>query len=45
MCIGMAASAASLVLAGGAGVERSILPHGRVMIHQPWVRRYLPGRV
>jgi ATP-dependent Clp protease protease subunit len=37
-CIGMAASAASLILAGGEAGERSILPHGRVMIHQPWVQ-------
>jgi ATP-dependent Clp protease protease subunit len=37
-CIGMAASAASLVLAGGEAGSRSILPHGRVMIHQPWVQ-------
>ena len=37
-CIGMAASAASLILAGGADGSRSILPHGRVMIHQPWVQ-------
>lgn len=37
-CIGMAASAASLILAGGAEGGRSILPHGRVMIHQPWVQ-------
>lgn len=37
-CIGMAASAASLILAGGESGERSILPHGRVMIHQPWVQ-------
>lgn len=37
-CIGMAASAASLILAGGADGGRSILPHGRVMIHQPWVQ-------
>jgi ATP-dependent Clp protease protease subunit len=34
-CIGMAASAASLILAGGESGHRSILPHGRVMIHQP----------
>lgn len=34
-CIGMAASAASLILAGGEAGGRSILPHGRVMIHQP----------
>lgn len=37
-CIGMAASAASLILAGGADGSRNILPHGRVMIHQPWVQ-------
>jgi ATP-dependent Clp protease protease subunit len=37
-CIGMAASAASLILAGGEAGSRSILPHGRVMIHQPWVQ-------
>jgi ATP-dependent Clp protease protease subunit len=37
-CIGMAASAASLILAGGEAGQRSILPHGRVMIHQPWVQ-------
>jgi ATP-dependent Clp protease protease subunit len=37
-CIGMAASAASLILAGGEEGSRSILPHGRVMIHQPWVQ-------
>jgi ATP-dependent Clp protease protease subunit len=36
-CIGMAASAASLILAGGAEGSRSILPHGRVMIHQPHI--------
>lgn len=36
-CIGMAASAASLILAGGAEGHRSILPHGRVMIHQPHI--------
>lgn len=34
-CIGMAASAASLILAGGERGSRSILPNGRVMIHQP----------
>ena len=37
-CIGMAASAASLILAGGEEGSRSILPHGRVMIHQPWIQ-------
>jgi len=36
-CIGMAASAAALILAGGEAGQRSILPHGRVMIHQPHI--------
>jgi ATP-dependent Clp protease protease subunit len=36
-CIGVAASAAALILAGGEAGSRSILPHGRVMIHQPHV--------
>ncbi len=34
-CIGMAASAASLLLAAGAPGKRTILPHAEVMIHQP----------
>ena len=34
-CIGMAASMGSLLLA--AGVKRYILPHARVMLHQPLV--------
>ncbi len=36
-CIGMAASAAAVILAGGVSGSRAILPHGRVMIHQPHV--------
>ncbi len=36
-CIGMAASAAAVILTGGTAGSRSILPHGRVMIHQPHV--------
>jgi len=35
VCIGMAASAASLILANGAKGKRLILPHAEVMIHQP----------
>jgi ATP-dependent Clp protease, protease subunit len=35
VCIGMAASAASLTLAAGAKGKRFILPHAEVMIHQP----------
>ena len=34
-CMGIAASMGSLLLAGGAEGQRSILPHARVMIHQP----------
>jgi ATP-dependent Clp protease protease subunit len=36
-CIGMAASAAAVILAGGEAGSRAILPHGRVMIHQPHI--------
>ena len=35
MCLGMAASMGAVLLAGGAENKRFILPHGRVMIHQP----------
>jgi ATP-dependent Clp protease, protease subunit len=35
ICIGMAASAGSLVLANGAKGKRFILPNAEVMIHQP----------
>ena len=35
VCVGMAASAASVILAAGAKGKRYILPHAEVMIHQP----------
>ncbi len=35
VCMGMAASAAAVVLAGGAPDKRYALPHARVMLHQP----------
>ncbi|NJK71028.1 ATP-dependent Clp protease proteolytic subunit [Candidatus Gracilibacteria bacterium] len=35
VCVGMAASAASLVMANGAKGKRFILPHAQIMIHQP----------
>lgn len=35
ICLGLAASMASFVLAGGEPGNRLSLPHGRVMIHQP----------
>lgn len=34
-CVGQAASTAAVLLAGGAAGHRSILPHGRVVIHAP----------
>ena len=36
ICVGQAASMGAFLLAGGAPGKRSILPHARVMIHQPW---------
>ena len=35
LCIGQAASAGALLLAGGAKGKRFCLPHARMMIHQP----------
>jgi ATP-dependent Clp protease protease subunit len=35
VCMGMAASAAAVILAGGAHGKRFALPHARVMLHQP----------
>jgi ATP-dependent Clp protease protease subunit len=34
-CIGQAASMAAVLLAGGASGKRFVLPHSRVMLHQP----------
>jgi ATP-dependent Clp protease protease subunit len=36
ICIGMAASMAAVLLAGGTKGKRSSLPNSRIMIHQPW---------
>ncbi len=36
ICIGMAASMAAVLLAGGSKGKRTALPNARVMIHQPW---------
>ena len=36
ICIGMAASMAAVLLAGGAKAKRTALPNSRIMIHQPW---------
>lgn len=38
ICMGMAASAASILLAGGAAGKRYALPFSRILIHQPWVK-------
>jgi len=35
-CTGLAASMASVLLAGGAPGKRYALPHSRILIHQPW---------
>ncbi len=37
VCIGLAASMGSLILAGGAKGKRFALPHGKIMIHQPLI--------
>ena len=36
ICVGEAASMAAILLANGAKGKRSMLPHAKVMIHQPW---------
>ncbi|MER3456767.1 MAG: ATP-dependent Clp endopeptidase, proteolytic subunit ClpP [candidate division GAL15 bacterium] len=36
ICVGMAASVAALLLAGGTKGKRGALPYSRIMIHQPW---------
>lgn len=35
VCIGQAASSAAVLLASGAEGKRSVLPHSRVLLHQP----------
>jgi len=37
-CMGLAASAAAVLLAGGAHGKRYALPHSRVMLHQPHIQ-------
>ena len=36
VCVGIAASGAAILLAGGAKGKRFALPNAEVMIHQPW---------
>lgn len=42
--VGMAASMAAVLLAGGTGT-RYALPHARILIHQPWVSGGIGGQV
>ena len=37
ICAGFAASAASVLLTGGARGKRFALPYSKILIHQPWV--------
>ena len=43
-CLGMAASAGAVLLAGGAPGKRSVLPHSRIMIHQPHISGQIQGQ-
>jgi ATP-dependent Clp protease protease subunit len=43
ICMGLAASMGSILLAGGAKGKRFIFPHGEVMIHQPSLGGYVQG--
>lgn len=43
-CIGIAASAAAVILAAGAAGKRFALPHARVLIHQPHLTGGLEGQ-
>jgi len=44
ICIGMAASAAAVILAAGENGKRYVLPHARVLIHQPHLTGGLEGQ-
>src|SRR6202040_3074952 len=35
-CIGLAASGGAILLAGGTKGKRFVLPHAKIMVHQPW---------
>ena len=43
-CIGIAASAAAVILAAGSPGQRFVLPHARVLIHQPLLHGGLEGQ-
>lgn len=36
ICVGLAASGAAVILAGGAKGKRTSLPYSQILIHQPW---------
>ncbi len=42
-CVGLAASMAAIILAGGAKGHRFILPHSKVMIHEPLISGGMGG--
>lgn len=44
LCMGMAMSFGAVLLAAGAAGKRLILPHARVMIHQPLMRGGMSGQ-
>ena len=44
LCMGMAMSFGAVLLTAGAKGKRHILPHARVMIHQPLIRGGLEGQ-
>jgi ATP-dependent Clp protease protease subunit len=37
ICVGSAASMASVLLTGGAPGKRAALPYSKILIHQPWI--------
>ncbi len=43
ICMGQAASMAAIILAGGQKGRRSILKHGKVMIHEPLIANGMGG--
>ena len=43
-CVGLAASAGAVILAGGAPGKTAALPHSRVLIHQPVITGQLQGQ-
>jgi ATP-dependent Clp protease protease subunit len=44
LCMGMAMSFGAVILAAGTKGKRMILPHARVMIHQPLIRGGMQGQ-